>query len=159
MSAPLSRRVLLRGASAARPVRRMPWTGENLTDACTRCGECISACPGELLFKGDGGFPEIRFVQDGCDFCGKCADSCREPVFDLSRPAFEWRAVLADKCLAYAQIDCRSCQDACEPQAIRFRPTLGNTPQPQLLPDACNGCGACLAVCPADAIRLEVPHV
>ena len=159
MSAILSRRALLRGGSSARPVRRPPWTGDNLTDICTRCSDCINACPDNLLYKGDGGFPEISFREEGCNFCGKCAEVCSEAVFDIGRLAFEWHIAITGNCLALSDIDCQSCQDACEPRAIRFRPTLGRAPQPELLLDACNGCGACLAVCPADAIKLETSHV
>lgn len=154
-----SRRALLRGAGAGRSIRRPPWTAGDFHDACTRCGACLDACPHGLLFKGDGGYPEISFADEGCDFCGKCAESCPDPVFDLTRPAFDWRIAISAQCLAIANIDCQSCQDACEPRAITFRPTLGRAPQPQAFPDLCTGCGACLPVCPASAIQLESSHV
>lgn len=158
MTTMLSRRALFRGISGGQVARRPPWTGEAFTDACTRCGDCIAACPDQLLFKGDGGYPEIRFDQDGCNFCGQCAQACSVDAFNVDGPAFRWRINLAANCLAFADIDCRSCEDACEPRAIRFRPALGRAAQPELSLDACNGCGACMAVCPADAVRLEMPN-
>lgn len=160
MTAAYSRRSLFRGAKSARPIRRPPWTGDDFTDSCTRCDDCLSACPEQLLFRGDGGFPEIDFGQSGCDFCGECARACEaQTPFDLKRSPFAWRAVLDESCLAFANIDCQSCRDACEPLAITFRPTLHRAPQPQVSSDACTGCGACLSVCPAQAIKLEVTHV
>jgi ferredoxin-type protein NapF len=154
----LSRRTLLRGAAAADPVLRPPWTGSDFTDLCTRCDACIRACPDGLLSRGDGGFPEIGFTADGCNFCERCAQACEASVFDLARQPFDWRLVIQSSCLALSNIDCRSCQDACEPNAIRFVPTLGRVPQPVVSLDACNGCGACLSVCPVNAATLESPH-
>lgn len=157
MSGPLSRRTFLRGGATARPIQRPPWTDAAFTDACTACGDCISACPEQILFKGDGGMPEIRFDNEGCTFCGDCAAVCEQPVFERGRRAFPWRASLGSDCLALHGVDCQSCRDVCEPQAIRFHPALGKAPQPQLSLDACTGCGACISVCPANAITLESP--
>ena len=154
MTASLSRRAFFRGGSWARPVRRPPWTGGSYTDQCTRCGDCLAACPEQVLFRGEGGFPGIRFDQAGCTFCGQCAEVCEAPVFDQSRTAFPWHARIEQQCLALNDIHCQSCQDACEVRAIRFRPRLGRAPAPELDADACTGCGACLAVCPQDAVRL-----
>lgn len=155
----VSRRALFRQLAGKHEApRRPPWTGDNLTDRCTRCNDCIEACPEQVLFRGDGGFPEIDFSAEGCTFCGDCASACEADVFDLSRQAFPWTAVIRDQCLAYAGIACQSCQDACEPRAIRFSPQLGGVPQPQLDEDACTGCGACLSSCPTHSISLEISH-
>ncbi|MBD4688740.1 4Fe-4S dicluster domain-containing protein, partial [Xanthomonas citri pv. citri] len=48
----------------------------------------------------------------------------------------------------------RSCGDGCESRAIRFRPALGGIATLQLDLTACNGCGACLSVCPTSAISI-----
>lgn len=158
MSVSASRRSLLTGGRARAPDNRPPWTAQSWTDACTRCGDCLTACPEQILFAGDGGFPQIRYQGDGCTFCGECASACPEPVFDLQRPAFEWRAVIGDQCLALSDIHCMSCQDACEVRAIRFTPRLGMVPAPQVDIDSCTGCTACVVVCPQNAITMEVPH-
>jgi ferredoxin-type protein NapF len=57
-------------------------------------------------------------------------------------------------CLAMQGVECRSCQDSCETQAIRFRPRLGGIAQPALEAAACNGCGACVVGCPTSAIAI-----
>lgn len=158
MSTSLTRRALLRGAPG-RAAQRPPWTAADFTDTCTRCTLCIEACPEQLLARGDGGFPEISFQEAGCSFCEFCAQACEAGVFDLRRPAFSWRASISDRCLPLGNIDCRACQDTCEPAAIRFVPTLGRPAQPSLSLDDCTGCGACVAVCPNDAISLETGHV
>lgn len=161
MSVSLARRSFLRGSPGnSRSLSaecKPPWTDESFTEACVRCGDCIEACPENILFKGDGGFPQIRFDNEGCTFCEECVRVCDEPVFDLAREAFSWRASVRETCLAHANIHCQSCQDACEADAIRFYPSLGHVPRPQIAVDDCTGCGACVAVCPQDAIELAVP--
>ncbi|CDL36752.1 4Fe-4S binding domain protein [Citrobacter freundii] len=42
--------------------------------------------------------------------------------------------------------------------AITFRPTLSGIYQPQLDNQDCNGCGACVAICPVSAINAEYNH-
>ncbi|MGM0784399.1 MAG: ferredoxin-type protein NapF [Pseudomonadota bacterium] len=149
-----SRRQLFRSLAGQGPVRRPPWSGDDFLDRCTRCAACLEVCPEGVLFNGDGGYPEIRFAEDGCTLCGECVAVCDAGVFDISRTAFPWHAAIQSHCLASADIHCQTCQDACEWRAIRFVPTLGRPPQPEVDSDACTGCGACLALCPNDAIRL-----
>ena len=141
------------------PISGPPWTGEDLTERCTRCEECIHACPEQVLVIGSGGFPEIDFSKTGCTFCGDCVKACDADVFDLRRPAFPWHVQIGERCLAHAGIACQSCQDACEARAIRFQPRLGGVPQPQLSEEACTGCGACLPVCPSQTIEITVNDI
>ncbi|SFR67390.1 ferredoxin-type protein NapF [Marinobacter daqiaonensis] len=158
MTVSRSRRTLfLGGRSAVASERRPPWTSDSFTDLCSRCGDCIRACPEQVLAPGDGGFPQVVFRGEGCTFCGECAGACPEPVFDLAREAFHWKATVGNTCLALNGIHCQSCQDACEPRAIRFRPRLGKPPEPDISEDTCTGCFACAAVCPQDAISLNTP--
>lgn len=159
MTLSTSRRAFLRGRSveqlAPATSHRPPWTDPDWTSRCTRCGDCVAACPEQILAPGDGGFPQIRFRGEGCTFCGECASACQEAVFDRARGAFDWVAVIGERCLAHSNIHCMTCQDACEVRAIRFPPRLGRVPEPVLDTDLCNGCTACAAVCPQDAITME----
>jgi len=73
----------------------------------------------------------------------------------FASPAVQAGAItIAASCLAYANIVCRSCGEACEPGAIRFRPRLGGAALPEVDAARCNGCGLCVAPCPAGAITL-----
>lgn len=158
MSVSLARRSFLRGGKPVANEQRPPWTGDDFVDSCTRCSNCITACPEGILQKGDGGFPRITFEHEGCTLCQECVQACDEPVFDLSRPPFQWRATIRDHCLAKANIHCQSCQDACEAEAIRFLYGQGHVPLPEVDTQSCTGCGACVAVCPQDAIALADPE-
>jgi len=153
------RRALLRGrAGAAAPIRP-PWTDEaRLTDACTRCGACLSACPEGILKAGAGGLPAVDFHAGSgeCTFCRACVDACPEPVFEPERDP-PWRvraAVVESRCLPHAGVHCEACRDACPEGAIRFAPRLGGPPTPSVLTDRCTGCGACAGVCPEGAVAL-----
>ena len=79
-----SRRALLRGdPTPTEPPLRPPWSvAEDIfTDVCTRCGECLAACPEKILIRGDGGFPGVDFQRGECTFCRACVDACPEPAF------------------------------------------------------------------------------
>jgi len=69
-------------------------------------------------------------------------------------PSADARAVITRDCLAYNNVVCRSCGEACEAAAIRFRPRLGGAAVPEVDEGKCTGCGACMAPCPAKAITL-----
>ncbi|WP_420566394.1 ferredoxin-type protein NapF [Thalassobaculum sp.] len=161
-----ARRAFLKGVFHRRAPKaepeplRPPWTDTGrLLDACTRCGDCLPACPEQILVAGDGGFPEVDFGAGSgeCTFCGACALACPAEVFVSDRkPAWNVRAVISkERCLAVAGVHCEACRDACGEAAVRFRPRLGGPPRPELDPDRCTGCGACAGPCPADAITLQ----
>jgi ferredoxin-type protein NapF len=63
-------------------------------------------------------------------------------------------AIIAENCLALSGIACRTCEDACEPRAIRFQARPGGHYHPSLDALLCTACGECVKVCPATAIAL-----
>lgn len=159
-TAPLSRRDLLRGrARPGTPPLRPPWavSEAELIHACDRCGDCIRQCPEGVIVLGDGGFPVVRLADAGCTLCGDCVTACRGKALrgdpQRDRP---WAQVVAigAGCLAYAGVICRSCGEACDERAIRFRPRVGGAAAPELSAEACTGCGMCLSRCPVQAISL-----
>lgn len=135
---------------------RPPWSlpEADFLARCTRCDACVTACPAELLQRGDGGFPVADFSASSCSFCGECAAVCSPGAILRSPEAAPWseRAVIGEACLAAQNVECRVCGERCDHGAIRFRPRLGGVPLPEVN-DSCTGCGACLAPCPVSAIR------
>lgn len=127
--------------------------------ACTRCGDCLPACPRGLLRCGDGGFPRIDFSSAGCDGCGACAEACLPRAIDRAQvgQAFAERIVLRAGCLADRGIECRLCGDACDARALRFVPRRGGVAALQVDPARCTGCGECLSRCPVGALALVRP--
>jgi ferredoxin-type protein NapF len=164
MAAPdLQRRALLRGRTrpAALPLRP-PWALDesSFIDACTRCGDCLTACPEGILAAAEGGFPGVDFGRGGCTWCGDCVDACAAGALRRTPMAPPWALapVVADACLAHRGVHCQSCRDACEPEAVRFA-YLGAVPVPAIDTDLCTGCGSCVAACPVDAIAMRHPGV
>ncbi len=156
-----SRRLFLRGkpTQEAPAAPRPPWAlspDAAFTTACTRCGDCVRACPRTVLVVGDGGFPRIDFSQAGCSLCGDCSRACTTGAIQAARPepAFPWKVHVQEHCLARRGVECRVCGDACDARALRFVPALGGIAQLQVLADRCTGCGDCQPTCPVQALEM-----
>lgn len=156
------RRFFLRGRVATQaPVQppRPPWAlaEAGFLQRCTRCSDCISACPEAILVRGDGAYPEVRFSERGCTECGACVQACQPAALQRQPGAapWQWRPRFGDACLAQRKVECRICGEICDHGAIRFRPALGGIAQPSLDTERCTGCGVCVAPCPTQAISLK----
>jgi ferredoxin-type protein NapF len=62
-------------------------------------------------------------------------------------------AAIAASCLSLNGTSCRICAEHCEVGAIRFRLELGGRARPSV-GESCDGCAACLPVCPVGAVFL-----
>ncbi|ABR75386.1 ferredoxin-type protein NapF [Actinobacillus succinogenes] len=136
---------------------RPPWAVAEtaFVAECSRCGDCVRSCETGVLIVGAGGFPEIDFTRSECTFCGHCATVCRQPVFRaLDEPAWPHKIEIQSFCLTFRGVECRACEDNCESRAIRFKREIGGIAKPQVNVRACNGCGACLRVCPVSAVKI-----
>lgn len=156
--AELSRRKWLSGRwQSQAEVIRPPWSCElsSFLAGCTRCQACVNACETGVLIVGSAGFPEVDFQRAECTFCRKCAEACEAPLFSPAEdPPWQQVASFTASCLALRGVECRSCQDSCETQAIRFQPRLGGIAHPWFDTSACTGCGACVGACPVMAITI-----
>jgi ferredoxin-type protein NapF len=152
-----ARRAFLLGRAPTVTVIRPPWSlpEQDFLDRCTRCNDCVKACPSNIIITGDGGFPRIDFPLGECTFCGECVRACTAGAFNGGNDA-PWQLQIAidDSCLAKHDIFCMACVDACPAQAIRLHYAVG-VPTPQVDTSACTGCGGCVAICPAHAISLH----
>ena len=136
---------------------RPPWIlAGAFEDGCTRCGDCVQACPEGILVLGDGGYPAVDFNLGGCTYCKACAEACPEPIFDLEQtPPWSYQVEISGQCLARRGVYCQSCGDPCAVDAIRFTLRPGRLAVPLVDVAACTGCGACVAVCPVGAIAVR----
>lgn len=155
----LARRHFLRGRTTSVPAPlRPPWVVDEaaFTSACTRCGDCLGACPTALLQSGPGNFPVADFSRGHCTFCGDCSRACLSHAIpaDTTRPAWDLVVTINDTCLTEQNVVCRTCGEICEASAIRFAPRLGGVSRPQLDSARCTGCGECLSPCPTQAIAM-----
>lgn len=148
-----SEQVKQQGHNAIRP----PWA--DFLDKCTACDRCVAVCETQILVRGAGGFPEVDFSRGRgeCSFCQACVQACEADVFrSVSEPAWSHKIEILASCLVQHQVECRSCEDACPSRAIAFRRQIGGGAL-QFEIASCNGCGACLAVCPNQSIRITQP--
>ncbi len=140
---------------------RPPWAvPERLFDEkCDNCGKCIDICPEQILKFGRGRLPVVNFQRGACTFCGECLRVCESGALNKNGdPPWRLKALLSAGCLATKGVMCRSCGDACEEDAIRFRLIVGGFSQPEIEHCACTGCGACVAPCPEGVIRIR-PYI
>ena len=157
----LSRRAFFRGRPRPRVEKRPPWAlpESDFIDHCTRCNECLTACPTRILIAGDGGYPTVDFSAGECTFCGDCLTACQPQALHRTegQPAWPYKALIGADCLPHQGVECRVCGDFCDSRAIRFPPRQGGSPLPEINPEKCTGCGACVAPCPTSAIAINPP--
>jgi ferredoxin-type protein NapF len=156
----LARRGFFRGRPRPKAELRPPWAlpEAEFVDRCTRCNDCLKACPQKILVIGDGGYPTVDFSLGECTFCADCVSSCQPKALVQNtpeQPAWPYKAIIGEDCLPRQGVECRVCGDFCDARAIRFTPRLGGCPLPDIDTDKCTGCGACVAPCPVSAISVR----
>ncbi|MBL7009470.1 MAG: 4Fe-4S binding protein [Planctomycetes bacterium] len=134
---------------------------------CTRCDDCIAACPAACIVRvpagqPDAGTPVIVPDSRACVMCAElsCTHSCAvEALLPLSHPAAVRIGVAfldETACYAYNGTFCDTCVTICptEPKAI----LLNQGQRPVVDAGPCTGCGLCEERCPTSprAIRIEV---
>lgn len=138
------------------PVLRPPGAIDERTflDECTRCGECIEACPHDAIqlaperFREAAGTPMIDPANSPCRICDDvpCVHACEPNVLSLAAPRFMGTARLKPQtCLAHQGQTCTVCFEQCPVSgAIELREG-----KPVIHEDLCTGCGVCFHACPA----------
>jgi len=121
---------------------------------CTRCGDCITACPYDAIVKAPErlgavtGTPVIEADTSACMMCEDfpCIASCGPGVLvDTIRPIMGTARVTEHLCLAHHNTLCTVCSERCPVEAA-ITVTDG---KPTVNEDNCTGCGVCRYVCPA----------
>jgi ferredoxin-type protein NapF len=159
MASGKSRRELLGGRSVKTVLRPPGALERGFATSCTGCGECAAACPQAIIHTDNRGAVLLDLSRRACTLCGECARACPTGALAEERVAdWPWRASVSADCLSLNRTACRACEDACDARAIRFRLEVGGNARPIIDDVACNGCGACIAICPAGAVSLARVH-
>lgn len=126
---------------------------EAFLSACTRCGECVKACPvGAIVTDGAvaSGAPYILAERQPCTLCEPLACMTVCPTGALT---FVPRAQIrmgrahwgAGKCLRSGGDLCTLCVEACPVGTAAL--DVGADGEIEVY-EACTGCGVCQSVCP-----------
>jgi ferredoxin-type protein NapF len=159
-------------SAAAAPLRPPGAVDERqFTGVCVRCGNCIRACPAEIIRasgteQGLAGWlaPILCFEDDYChEDCTACTEACPTGALLPVEIAEKRTAVIGfprvdmDLCLLGDARDCAACRTHCPFEAVHFRfdeETYLLTPV--IDPERCPGCGACQVACPTQPVRAIV---
>jgi ferredoxin-type protein NapF len=137
---------------------------------CIRCGNCIKACPTNIIVhhtKTDDltawMTPELSFDNKGycledCNLCGTVCPSGSISPFSVAAKKELFMGSIQiglDKCLLTQRTECDRCKAVCHYQAIEIVPAEQSlTMKPVVDLKKCVGCGACAAVCPPETIAM-----
>ena len=133
----------------------------SFADTCSRCGECVEACPAQCIEidrrdppQTAGGLPYIIPRQSPCVVCDDlaCMNVCPSGALQLVQRVEQIRMGLAwvdfDRCLRTADRDaedCRICVRHCPVGESALR--VGDDGCIEVRP-GCIGCGVCEWACP-----------
>ena len=136
-----------------------PWSCNSkvFESLCDGCGDCITACENSILILNKNGYPQVDFSQGPCNFCGACAKSCPQEAlkYEPSLPPWNLHVQINSKCLTKNNVICSTCIEQCDKEAIVIPRIIDKEKLPWVLTDLCDGCGACLKVCPVHAIEIR----
>ena len=141
----------------ARRFARPPGAGAELEFLanCTRCGECVPACPhGTIFLLGAHtgmamNTPALDLTHKACHLCESfpCIAACEPHALKPAAPEtfkFAKIRINATTCLPFQGPECGVCVSVCPvPGAITLNLTI-----PQINPDVCPGCALCREACP-----------
>ncbi len=161
------RQAALRGVRYLRPPGALP--EPDFLSACTRCGDCIRACPAQCIVAvppprdeapGALAFPHIIARTSPCVVCEdlSCMKVCPTDALQLTQSVFaidmgEARVDLA-ACLRATGEHCRLCITQCPIGEAAI--ALDSATDRVAVRPGCIGCGVCERACPTEPASIVV---
>ncbi len=150
------------------PLRPPGAIGESeFSGLCMRCGNCVRACPSNIIHPDTGqagilGFlaPTIRFETDYCkEDCNACTKACPSGALQTLNLEQKHKYVIGlarvNRSLCLCNInECNECVYSCPFEAVKMSwDREADESYPAVDPLKCCGCGACEVYCPALGIK------
>ncbi len=133
--------------------------------ACSRCDECIHACPKDAIQRAPKkmGFlvfntPYIDPMRNPCVMCtdlpciSACPDKALLPVQELTDVNMGYAILDKKKCQAYGETFCQQCVIDCPVPGAIFQVN----DKPVIDKNICTGCGVCMRSCSTVNIPLAI---
>ena len=134
--------------------------------ACTRCNDCIDACPHDVIFSLSAkvgiraaGTPALDLLNKGCHLCEDwpCVTACtpkalimpdsqtdvEEEAETISLPVLAKASINTEACLPFSGPECGACIDFCPVDGAL---TLDMV-KPVIDQERCTGCALCREAC------------
>ena len=152
---------------------------EKINALCARCGNCMRACPYQLIQPdiGDSGIDGLltpvmwlrsrnpdqeQYCFQDCVRCTQvCPTGALRPltVEQKHNSAIGTAEIDRKKCVAWENKEyCAVCDEYCPYKAIKLE-KHGDVMCPVVDLSKCRGCGACESACPADPIAITVKPI
>lgn len=123
---------------------------------CQRCGRCEAICPHRAIRLDAEGLPYIDGLSGWCDLCVECVKVCPTGALSPVDPKLAKLGVASvnrKRCLAWLWGGCRLCYEKCS--TLKNAISLDKDYRVYVDSARCNGCGACVNVCPQSSAEGE----
>ena len=139
---------------------RPPWSVEEylFVELCRNCNACVEACPETIIQFDSRKQPFLNFHSGECTFCADCVTVCDTGALHKTHPdAQPWDTSVSLKqgCLSEQNTLCRSCGEVCQYDALHFPRNMTAITKPEIDTEQCIGCGACVSICPTEALDVQ----
>lgn len=137
---------------------------------CTRCGDCVDACPHDVVFQLGAnlgadvvGTPALDLINKACRLCQDwpCVQACEPKALskpdelqdDMSPlPLLANCSIEVTTCLPYLGPECGACEQSCPVEGA----LVWNNAKPSIDIKLCVGCGLCRIACVLSPAAVKV---